>query len=84
MVSKGVPQRAHRFDPVDAYVPCPKTASLEKEVFEPSPKRCKLDLGELALSKPKPPYYTCSAPDLGRVVADVSMYADVADDKTRG
>lgn len=74
MVSRGIAHRVHRYLELKPDVGAPATATLPRSVFKAGDKTCKLDVKPLASVKATPNWYTCTADDIGRGFADISVY----------
>lgn len=74
ILARKVPERIHRYVPVEATEPVARTASLDKTVFEASQKSCSLDVASLAGTSQSPTWYTAGPEQVSRVHADLELF----------
>lgn len=74
VLARRVPERVHRFVPIEPSEPVAKTAALSHDAFEASQQACSLAVSSLSGPSQTPAWYSSGPEQVSRIHADIELF----------
>lgn len=79
ILARKVPSEIHRYTPVGATVPAPRSSVLDRGAFEANPQACSVDVTGLSSTQQTPPWYTAGLEQISRPISDLELFRAAAE-----